>query len=278
MPFEPIAYCDESYTDHQVFVIAGYLAPTDTWSMFNFVWNDVLKDERLGEFHARDCQQGEGEFRGWPMPARQRTWRRFIEVIRKANVLGVATAIDLRAYDGFAPTIKRLRHPGYSHAYFLAFQHQAEEMANHLTTLDDRERLSFVFDETEEFEGRAQLLFESLKQSTSPTLTFISRLGSVTFADSKQHAGLQAADLLVYESHRYFRNTAFSTSPLPERWQMALLRESRFVIAKGLNHDALQVYVRAIRAQFILALPAEMRDELDPSELEVVPEDLRRGW
>jgi hypothetical protein len=31
------------------------------------------------------------------------------------------TAIDLRAYETFAPTIKRLRRRGYGHAYYLAF-------------------------------------------------------------------------------------------------------------------------------------------------------------
>jgi Protein of unknown function (DUF3800) len=278
MTFDPTAYCDESYRDHHVFVVAGYLAATDTWSVFNYIWNDALRDEGLREFHARDCQQGEGEFKGWTVSARQQTWRRFIEVIRRANVLGVVTAIDLSAYDEFAPSIKRMRHPGYGHAYFLAFQHQVEEMANQLASLDARERLAFVFDETDGFQGRARQLYDSLKRSESGTLPFVTPLGPLVFADSKQHAGLQAADVLAYESHRYFRDTAFSTAPLPERWQMELLRESRLVIAKGFNHGALQVYMHAIKAQLILALPAEMRDQLDPSELEAVPKDLRRGW
>jgi hypothetical protein len=59
------AYIDESF-DKTVFVVSGYVAPTDEWEKFSTAWNSALSSApSIDTFKMRDAMRLAGEFAGW---------------------------------------------------------------------------------------------------------------------------------------------------------------------------------------------------------------------
>jgi hypothetical protein len=59
---------------------------------------------------------------------------------------------------------------------------------------------------------------------------------------------------------------------------VVLVLEAEATTSAAACRDALAVYVDAITAQWICALTPEQRAQLDESELDLVPEQMRRAW
>jgi Protein of unknown function (DUF3800) len=201
MPVDPHAFCDESKAP-PVFTLAGYVASCSEWDGFDQAWHSALKYERLEEFHAQHCFNGEKEFEGQSRSERDRVLRHFVSVILESNLLGVWCAIDLEAFGARASKLsvadfKR----GYYDPYYLGFQFQVLLMSTcePIAALPEVERILFTFDRNGGFEGNALEMFAEAKKS-SP---YRGRLGRARFDGSEHWPGLQAADLLTYYTRKY---------------------------------------------------------------------------
>jgi hypothetical protein len=229
----------------------------------------------LKEFKASDCQHRRGEFKHWEWDDSQACYAQFVDLLRQCNLLGVSTAIDLKAFNRLVPSIKRMRHTGYWPAYFLAFQLQAEtvvEAADRAVGLPPEDRIAFIFDETSEYEGRAYELWRTLRQSD---MAWIRRLGPITFDKSHYFPGLQAADLLAYEVQRNIREVVWADSPGPGRWQFQALKANGHLNLSYIEEEGLEMYMDVIKAQFILSVSAAQRARLDETELDCLPQSIR---
>jgi len=279
MSFEPTAYCDESYQDHHVYVIAGYQASFQTWESFEYAWGDQMREpemQGLKRFHAHDCQQRSGDFEGWSEAECQYAWRRCIEVIRKSAIFPIVTAIDLRAFDQLTPHFKQIRPPGYASPYLHAFQYHVTVMVNELISLNAGEKLAFIFDQNKEFKDRAKGLFDALMQQDPVALPFISHLGSITFGAWQDYPELQAADILAFEGFHYFRDVKFTADPKPVRWQWSLLQEGGGAV-RGLDYDALESNIDEAIAGFSEFLGPEEKaryDKFDDSQKETIRREI----
>lgn len=289
-PIDPVAYCDESIVTGEVLVIAGYMGPLAQWESLDSAWKyqchhpNPRKEGRryspIREFKAADCENRTKIFRHWNNPAdRKACAAAFAQIVSQSNLLGVATVVDLKAYRELVPSIKRLRHPGYWPAYFLAFQHQLEAMAkaaNRAVGLPTTEQIAFIFDEQTEYQGRALGLWQSLRQSDhSGDMNWIDRLGSITFDKSEKHPGLQAADQLAYEVQRNIREVVWAEVPMDERSHFRTLRRQKQLNLSYIDKDGLDLYMDVIKAQWLLSIAAEDRARLDEAELDFLPPSLR---
>ncbi len=202
MALRMTAYCDESGTEGRDFLFAGYIAPASQWLPIEQAWNQALAGFGLREFHARDCQAGEGEFKD--RDDRLEIQNKFYSIVDSAAVDGVAVRIDLTTFEKvrrkLAPQLQR----DLNEVYFHAFTAQLRMLADFALNLSRDERIGFVFDEQDEFRGRALQMFEDMK--TMPAVSFRHRLGGILFEDSKRMTLLQAADALAYRIHRDFAN------------------------------------------------------------------------
>jgi Protein of unknown function (DUF3800) len=200
------AYSDESYEDHNDFVIGGYVAPASEWLKLEEPWRRALSDANLCEFKAHNCEQGEEEFEG--RSDRRELQDKFISLIRSIDAVGFATRIDLGAYDALYDRVQTARPKAeyrYFEAYPKVFELQLQFILKYATEkYPGVEKINFVFDETNQFAGRATDLLA--RQRARHNLVGRERLGSVTFGVSKDLIPLQAADLLAYEVHRELRN------------------------------------------------------------------------
>lgn len=91
-------------------------------------------------------------------------------------------------------------------AWFLGAQFMIERLAQ---DVNERQfppglKLEITFDENQEFNGRANAMFKSIKESD---LSYVARLSQkIEFASSNGCLPLQAADLLAFEFRRHLEN------------------------------------------------------------------------
>jgi hypothetical protein len=251
---DPTSYNDESETAGQVFCISGYLAPADEWEKLEVPWRTALREEDLCEFKMQDCEQGHGDFKTRSRPDRTRLQGLFISLAMSVNLHAFVTGIDLKAYGKAAPLIKRKRAMGYWKPYLLAFQHQLELMATRPPLAPDEE-IAFIFDEQQEFKGKAKALFDSVKRSRR--LDYVARLGGLAFLDSIRHVQIQAADILAYEARRHLIEVVYSTEPLAERWQWQRLREESRMDFHHFPEGSITEYLRVLDGEALGYLEQE---------------------
>lgn len=235
------AYCDESGTQGLDFCIAGYLAPASEWAKLDEPWKHALEEAGLTEFKMRDCEQGQGLFKG--RTDRQELQDHFISLIASVAAIGFVSWIDLNAQAEVAKLMSKRFLPGFAKPYLLAFSMELQFMARHVTEIpriSTDEQITFVFDRQDEFAGRAVQLLNAVKADAR--FQNRQRLGPVAFEDSKLLPPLQAADMLAYEAHRFLR--PISDPGLREgRWQWQRLRKR---VSVGVwDRQAIETYARA---------------------------------
>lgn len=240
MAVELEAYNDESYEPHRDFVIGAYVAPALEWLKLEAPWRQTLSDAGLREFRARDCEQGDNEFRD--RRDRRELQERFIGLIGSVDVVGFAVRIDLHAYEAFYERVKASL-PREKHRYFEAYPKVFEmQLQFVLEFAADKhptaERINFVFDEQDEFAGRAADLYAMHR--TNPALAHRDRLGAMTHGVSSDLVPLQAADVLAYEVHRQFRDG----TPAPDkvRWQSVRLSEGGRISIANLDEKEIAAW------------------------------------
>lgn len=199
MTLELTAYCDESGTQRNDLVLAGYLAPAAVWTEISAAWTRLLQQKGLSEFKACDCYQGDGEFKG--RDDRIEIRESFYLMMDKSNVDAFAVRIDLKTFDNVRNKLAPNMKAGFNKAYLHGFSALLQFMTELVSDKPHEERINFCFDEQDEFRGRALEMFEAIKKMSGIPIRS-NRLGTITFGDSRLLAPVQAADALAYRVHR----------------------------------------------------------------------------
>jgi hypothetical protein len=232
--YQVTAYFDESGDQRQerALVIAGYVAPEQSWRTLRRRWTSLLENFGIREFHAVDCEHGRGEFLGMSPRRRQAIHRNFVGLLsgQIEGIIGVFKTVMLEPYTRLRPRFKELRQlpPGLpingslDDPYFLAFQLAVETAAvlPAVASLPTHEKIEFVFDRHGRLGGRVKHLFDSIRGDA--TLGYPARLGDMQMIARAGVPGLQAADLLAYEAYRFSDNRITGESR-PPRWQFSQL-------------------------------------------------------
>lgn len=220
------AFCDESYAQDiardKPFVIAGYLGRARDWMEFEGYWNLALKREGLPFFHMADCENKHGEYSDMEQRERERLQRVFIGIITKFKVMGVAAGVSqdalLEARKELSKYVVDRGGRRYKiEPYLFAFELCLNRMAAYVESLPPHEQIAFVFDEQNEFEGKAH----KARNLLATREEYRNRHRIVFTYDTKTKSGfvpIQAADILAYEVMRELRD------PGTTRWQMAELK------------------------------------------------------
>jgi hypothetical protein len=233
------AYVDDSETQGTYSVLAAYIGRFDDWVEFDRGWRESLKRDGLEEFKAHDCEMGNEQFKGYAHEYRRQVCERFISRICKANLWGVAVAVDLSSYDQHRPRIQELRQATLGRKggdpFYLAFQTIIEMLANDCDDLPTEETVRITFDIKPGFSHAAHKMYGEIMASE---FEYRKRLHTgATFEDSKSFPGLQAADALAFEFKKYCESGRHNTSM---RWQLARLYGTGRVRGKLVHHDLVQ--------------------------------------
>ncbi|HVB13339.1 MAG TPA: DUF3800 domain-containing protein [Candidatus Dormibacteraeota bacterium] len=249
------AFSDESYTGHAVYCVAGYWAVAKAWERFDEEWNAELSRLGLTEFHSEECANGGGEFDG--RKDREELPLLFAGLVNKHLLHGMFAVMDLTVWDQFAEEIAYLR-PRAKDRFYIPFQMYLESICDQVKCFSLDERVNLVFDQRPE-SGMVILLYNWLRDTPDPAFKVTaSRLGDATSGVSKDHPGLQAADLLAYEAREHVIRSDWATKHIQigAAWREL---EKRLPPGRGLEDDVIPGLVANMRAA--LGPEARLRSE-----------------
>lgn len=139
-------YVDESGGAGQepVFVLAGVMGYAERWAQFSDEWQAVLDEEP--KIHALKMHQAvhmRGDFRGWPIQARNERLSRLADVLNKRELAIIECNMNLAGLRETVPEGLKL----FSDPYFISFHAMIMGVAYHLLELGHTEPFEIIFDE-----------------------------------------------------------------------------------------------------------------------------------
>jgi Protein of unknown function (DUF3800) len=228
-------YCDESYKDKRVYVIGGYVARRKTWDVLARQWKARRLQDGISCFHAADCEGGWDEFERLSKDQRRELKTDLIAIVNQHPVSGFGSAILIEDWHKV-----RESHPkgpdvlGQS-PYFLCLQLVLSALAERFNEENPGVRTSLVFEEQEEFSGRAKALYDDFK---ALNFSYASRLTTLTYASKKQFVPLEVADNVAYEVMKEMLNNRWDPgrdvrksfrAMRPRLWHISYLNEQAMI-------------------------------------------------
>jgi hypothetical protein len=149
-----------------------------------------------------DLESGRKAFAEWPEERRTELLDELVSLICSTELHAVGAGVVREAYrrvvveSGVLDKIA-LTKEWWTEPYALIFQQCVADAAMAAKDLPASESISFIFAKQERFAARATDIFAQLRADRDWKRR--ERLGELSFADTSERAGLQAADLLVWE-------------------------------------------------------------------------------
>ncbi len=151
-----------------------------------------------------DCETMQAEFseeHGWTRESTRDLIKQLIGIIRERAILSFGSSVLVEDFKDVFPDEQ-----GESLQY-LCFQHCIAQLAEWAALYRPRETIAFIFDQNKDFAPTAHRLFDQLRNL--PDWQNADLLGTLAFQSRKTFVGLQAADVIAYESYKYANNERF---------------------------------------------------------------------
>jgi len=182
-----------------VLTVAAYVASPAMWRDWTKRWNVAKRPIKV--FHAVDCANFAGEFKGWLPEDRDPRVIRLIDVIEASNLPGIVIGLHM---DEFRKAMAG--HPDlqaiFGTPYTAIFHWVTQVIINIANTMDNHERIAFVH-ECNDYQHEALTAFNWIKQNGNPGGR---RIVGLQFAEKRDYVPLQAADVLAYEGNKRLRD------------------------------------------------------------------------
>ena len=157
------------------------------------MWESVEAqwDARLNgiPFHARDCENDQGDFKENSHAANKALYRDLVTILCNSQLGGFGIAMDLIAMQRNFPGALEL-------AYFRAFAEIMERVNDF--TIHFSELAKFTFDINTASEYNAAFIYSTMREDDSEMFSHLH--SEITFVGARENSRLQTADLLAYES------------------------------------------------------------------------------
>lgn len=190
------AYFDESGKrgEHPIVAFSGFVDGFNQWRVLQEKWLHLLVENGIEEFHASKAirySQPYGKMARGNAETRTKNILPFIRAITEELALGIAIAVDVRAYEAADPMLHRAygRDPHYF-AFFLAIN----EILNHPWVKKDH-TIGLILDDEEEKCVECYRLLNKLKLANPRVRESIQ---SICFMSDRNAAPLQTCDLFAY--------------------------------------------------------------------------------
>lgn len=229
-------FCDESYDSKlgTAFVYSALFGKEENWVDFEYLWNQKLKIHNLPDLHWSDCVQGAGNFK-MPTDQRKSIQQDFIGLLRVCPFFAISIGIKMEDFTPLRPAVETFFalpqgspvSGDMTDPYFYAFwccAGTALDKLNH--HLEPSEPVAFCFDQHHRA-ANAEYCFANIQSRLGKT-----RAISHAFGDRRVLVSLQAADVLAYESFRFFES-CFLGGRKP-RWQWDTI--ARLLGAEGVYY------------------------------------------
>lgn len=204
----------------KICAVAGLVGGERAWEKFDKRWRKVLEIEDIPYFHAVECERGNENFYGLDVMKRGKIVDRLVQIIMN-------TTLDIYSYGLVKPHFfawpeddrKWFTQGNPEDPYYLVLDHLFVCSSHAADELDKSEKIEYVFEEQNQFRDEAKRIFKGLR--IGPDWPNHVRLGDIHFPESTpenliKYPGMQAADLLAYETYRHLHNKHFKPNLRPE--------------------------------------------------------------
>jgi hypothetical protein len=240
-------YCDESYDkESRVYAMGGYIARDRDWAKISRRWRNTCLRYGVPFFHAADCEDGRGEFRGMSKEKRISLKTELVDAICDPHdgAVGFGIGTYIGDYEQVRnSSVDAARAMPQKH-YFWCFQHIVAQICEQLNSFGATAKTAFIFDQQEEFSGRAKIMYDGIKKDFP---SYAARMGSISYQDKREFVPLQIADNLAYEVMKEYLNKRFDPSRA-ERIALTRMKPAIGWIKYG-SKEALEAMVVAAIAQ-----------------------------
>jgi hypothetical protein len=249
-------YMDESGTHagSEVVAVAGYLATFDNWLRFESEWCQAMRlycveDFHMSEFEGHFKEFGDNNY--WTPEIRTRLIERVCQMCEQHSVLGLGCAVVRDDYERALPSDiqDEFRDP-YYYCLYTCLQMLVAHRDD--TRIDALKPINFLFDRKD---GRFRLgstmvgwqayateVFDRIK----PGLDELGHvIGELTFGKRVDYPELRAADLLVYETGKLYRQWLNEPSR-PLRKSMRHLLKRKNLLITFQTQVKLRNYIRVV--------------------------------
>jgi hypothetical protein len=190
----------ESQAGNPWVCMAGYLAGYDPLVELNGKWGQLLLRHGISEIRMKQLipMTGMYENLGWDADKRDAVIQDFVQAINETRMSGVGVAVETTAWNK-----RKKEYPDLAWGTIQQFclERVLSRVIGQMHDAGINETLASVFDTDPEFGSNRFGLFCSLMGYDRRAAR---RLGSITFAHAVYYPGLQAADLLVWETRKQF--------------------------------------------------------------------------
>jgi Protein of unknown function (DUF3800) len=206
-PLMPVrAFVDESIGGGH-FVLAGLIAPAESWKEFSTEWDACLKRHPAIEyFKMREAAKLlQGQFRGWYASERDNKLRELLRIIDKYSKVLISYSVDLKAH---AETFARVNEKPLNEPYFWSFQTMIMSVCLELWDRGLREKFEIIFDEQVIFGRRSKVWYPVVRDVCQRLFPEEYSLLPVDplFRNDKEFLPLQASDLFAWLFLRVVNN------------------------------------------------------------------------
>lgn len=207
------AYFDDSgtHSESSVVSIAGYIAGATDWKHFAAEWNQLLSGENITHFHMTDFESRHGEFIGWDDQRRIRVIKRAIEIIHRRTIKGFSCSVNKDDFDDLIPEFI----PGS--AYVLCLVDCMTKCDHWAKEGNRQEPIACFLEQGGGYVSEINRIRQVFLETDS------SHIHSLTLAKKTAHPQLQPADILAYESYKYWINKEIKDNNRPIRKSFQLL-------------------------------------------------------
>jgi uncharacterized protein DUF3800 len=189
------AYFDETgiHDGSPMTVICGVVAPLSKWDSFDADWKKQLEVPGVPHFHAIDCEHADGVFQGIQRPLRDSLFWGLADVIGRHGIHVVNAGISAKDWKNYPIIQERFGSP-----FHLCFTYILQQLSKWSNEHANGEKLCLSFSQQNQYKDKAQRIFEAYISSTHEGVGLV----SLQFSDMKLFPGLQAADLVCYETFK----------------------------------------------------------------------------
>ena len=191
-----------------VLTVGAYIGRPANWKEWTKRWNIAKRPVKI--FHAVDCANFAGEFKGWTEEKRDTLVIRLLGVLRESDLPGCVIGIhmdEFRKAMAGRPDLLGL----FGEPYVACFHWVTQTIINIAVAVGSEERIGFVH-ECNDYRQEALEAFAWIKSRGNPGR----RVVGLVFAEKQDYVPLQAADVLAYEGNKRLRDP---TRPERRPWQ-----------------------------------------------------------
>ncbi len=130
-----------SSPNQPIFVLAGFLAPSEAWAEFSDIWAATLKGKNLDYFKMSEATALQGQFEGWLSSDRDAFVFKLVEIVGNFAKYRIDVSVLRSDYDDLIRDATPL--PQYHDPYYLLFQGICRSVFEFQRTQRNKQSLRF---------------------------------------------------------------------------------------------------------------------------------------